>query len=224
MSYNYGNYQQPKPRRGCALGCGFWVGLLFIVLIGVAAYGYYSYTAFQRAYPHIQAGYNLSITEVNTIEGKLNDPTTLQTSDFDTASKSFDQANVEFEAAKSDLQYVTPVLPYVGWVPTYGPDLAAIPHMLNMSTSITSAASSISAASKKMAQEATNGSPLKIIIVAGAVDLQNASNQLNSAKAERDQIDITKIHTPELQAALKQYDDSIKPFSDQVQKLLQEGK
>lgn len=223
MSYNYGNYQQPQPRRGCGLGCGFWMGLLFILIIGLGAYGYYAYTAFQRAYPHIQAGYNLSLTEVNTLGGKLNDITTIQASDFDTATQNFDQANAEFTTAKNDLQYVTPALPYVGWVPTYGPDLAAIPHMLNMSTSITAAASSISAAGKKMSQEITAGSPTKTIIIAGAVDLQNASNQLNAAQSEYALIDVAHIHTPELQVALKNYTDTVKPFSDQVQKLLQQG-
>ncbi len=223
MSYGYYGAPEPKPRRGCALGCGFWIGLLFILLLGAAGYGYYAYLSFQRAYPHLQAGYNLSDSETVTITNKLNDPTSLQLSDFDAAAANFKQANVEFEAAKNELRYVTPVLPYLGWVPTYGPDLAAMPHMLTMATSLTAAATLMSEGGKNMATEAAKGSALKSVIVAGASQLDAARNELNKAQTERDQIDLTKIYTPQLRDALNQYDSSVKSYDAAVQKLVSAG-
>jgi hypothetical protein len=225
MSYNYYGAPEPKPRRGCGLGCGFWIGLFFILLVGVAGYGYYAYLSFQRAYPHLQAGYSLSMGEVNTIKDKLNDPQSLQSGDLITATQSFDKANQEFDAARNELRFVTPVLPYLGWVPTYGPDLAAAPHLLNMATAVTSAASSASAGLKNMVNEATKGSPLKTIIVAGANQLDAARNQLNQADDERKLIgDSSKLATPELRKALDQYDSTVNTFKAQVQTLLDQGK
>ncbi|PZR95821.1 MAG: hypothetical protein DLM69_11360 [Candidatus Chloroheliales bacterium] len=220
MSYNYYGGAPPEPRRGCGLGCGFWLGLLLILLLGAAGYGYYAYLSFQRAYPHLQAGYDLSSSETITITNKLNNPQSLQVQDFDQASQNFSKANQEFEAAKNELRFVTPVLPYLGWLPTYGPDLAAAPHMLNMATSLTAAATSVSEGGKQMANEAGKGSPLKTVIAAGANQLDAARNQLNLAQAERDQIDPNKLYTPELRDALTKYDSAAKSFKDQVQKLL----
>ncbi len=223
MSYNNYGAPEPKPRRGCGLGCGFWIALFIILLVGVAGYGYYAYLSFQRAYPHLQAGYSLSASETVTITNKLNDPQSLQAQDFDEATLNFKQANVEFEAAKNELRYVTLVLPYLGWVPTYGPDLAAMPHMLTMATSLTAAATLTSEGGKQMASQATKGSALKIVITAGANQLDAARNELNKAQTERDQIDITKIYIPQIHDALTQYDSSVKSFNDEVQKLISEG-
>jgi hypothetical protein len=223
MSYGYYGVPEPKPRRGCALGCGFWIALFFLLLLGAGGYGYYAYLSFQRAYPHLQAGYNISAAEIITITNILNDPTSLQVSDFDEASQNFSKANQEFEAAKNELRYVTPVLPYLGWVPTYGPDLAAAPHMLNMATLVTAAAGSASNGIKSMANEAVKGSPLKTVIVAGASQLDAARNELNKAQTERDQIDITKIYTPQLRDALTQYDSSVKSYDNVVQQLISAG-
>lgn len=221
MSYSYYGQPQAEPRRGCGLGCGFWVSLLLILLVGAAGYGYYAYTSYTRAEPRLVKAYALSMSRIALVQQQLLNPAAITPEDLSGAKTDFDTANKEIEAAKNELRFVLPVMPYFGWLPTYGPDIDAVPRMLNMASSLTASATSISSGLEKMVKEISNGSSAQTVVVAGANDLNAALGYLNQADTERNQIDASKLYIKDLRDALSEYDKNVKALKEQIQQFVQ---
>ncbi len=228
MSYYYGSNQPVAPkRRGCALGCGFWFGLLFILLLALGVYGYYAYSALNRAYPHLQSGVKLSTDGINAVKDKLTTTSlsSLTQTDYDNASKAFTDGAKEFDAAKNELQYVTPVLSYLSWVPKYGSDLGAFPHLLNMATAMSTAGNALTTGMQKVVKATTCGSQMKCYVVTAASEIKQTMTALDQAQAERAQIDDTKLSVQQLRDAVAEYDKfDVKNIDDQLKALLDLGK
>jgi len=127
--------KSPSSRIGRRLGPALILAGLFLMLFWLGLKGVRAYRAARQGMEHLAA-----------LQESLDRPPQELLTDFSQLKAQVDGAARELAALRAEVHFFDPLLSRLAWIPRYGPELAAAPHLTAMAADLTSAAADLAEA------------------------------------------------------------------------------